>query len=91
LWGERDGTDQSAEDEDFYMSTQAIVQQWERDLLEKGALKGTRDVLVRLLSQRFGELDAAVESRIANATAEELDRWTGRVIRAERIDDVFKE
>ena len=91
LWGERDGTDQSAEDEDFYMSTEAIVQQWERDLLEKGALKGIRDTLMRQLRTRFGALDAASESRVAEATVDELNRWTERVIAAERIDDVFTE
>jgi hypothetical protein len=95
LWGERGSATHSAEDEDFYMSTQAIVQQWERELLEKGAatgaLKKTRDVLMRQLRTRFGNLDAAAESRIAKATAEELDRWVERVIVAERIDDVFKE
>lgn len=87
LWGERGGTQQSAEDEDFYMSTQAIVQQWEHDLLEKR----TRDVLVGQLRTRFGDLDAAAENRIAKATAEELDRWVERVIVAQRIDDVFKD
>lgn len=95
LWGERGGAAQSAEDEDFYMSTQAIVQQWERELLEKGAATGaltkSRDVLTRLLRTRFGDLDAAAESRITKATAEELDRWVERVIVAERIDDVFTE
>jgi hypothetical protein len=68
------------------LSTQAIVQQWEHDLLEKT----TRDVLVRQLRTRFGNLDAAAENRIAKATAEELDRWVERVIVAEHIDDVFK-
>jgi hypothetical protein len=91
LWGERGGAAQSAEDEDFYMSSQAFVDQWERELLAKGALKSTRDVLTRLLRARFGELDAAAESRIATATAEELDRWVDRVIVAARIDDVFTE
>ncbi|MBX3191660.1 MAG: hypothetical protein KF819_32000 [Labilithrix sp.] len=91
LWGERGGTAQSAEDEDFYMSTHAIVQQWERELLEKGRGEGVRDVLTRLLRARFGPLDAATESRIAKATVGELERWTERVIVAVGIDDVFKE
>ena len=99
LWRERGGVAQSAEDEDFYMSSQAIVDQWERELLEKGREKGrgegradaVRDMLTRQLCARFGPLDAATESRIAKATVGDLDRWIERVIVAERMDDLFED
>ena len=97
LWRQRDDTAPS--DEDFFMSSQAIVDQWKRELLEKGrgegiregAREGVRNVLLRLLHARFGTLGAGVEGRVAAATAEELDRWVERFAVAQRIDDVFEE
>lgn len=63
-------------------------------LLEKGAATGAlekaRDVLVRLLGARFGNVDAAAQSRIAKANLRGARPLVERVIVAERIEDVFK-
>jgi flagellar biosynthesis/type III secretory pathway protein FliH len=50
---------------------------------------GLQQTLLRLLRVRFGPLDAAVETRIAKADADALDRWAERVLVAQRIDDLF--
>jgi hypothetical protein len=91
LRAERSGKAPSAEDEEFTMSTQDIVQQWERELLEKGRAEGARGMVARQLRGRLGPLDAATENRIAMADVDELNRWSDRIIGAERVDDVFKE
>jgi hypothetical protein len=62
----------------------------EEQLIQKGRREGARDILTRQLRARFGALDAAAESRIGKASADELDRWIERVVLAEGIDDVFQ-
>jgi hypothetical protein len=57
--------------------------------IEKGIEKGIRLTLTRQLRARFGALDASAETRIAEATSDELDLWTERLLVAQRIDDVF--
>jgi flagellar biosynthesis/type III secretory pathway protein FliH len=68
----------------------------EQQLFQKGFEKGiqqgierTQRTLLRLLRARFGPLDAAVETRIAKADADALDRWIDRELVAQRIDDIF--
>lgn len=55
----------------------------------EGRAEGIAIVLVRQLNRRFGPLSAAVTDRIGNATADQLERWTERVLDARTLDDVF--
>jgi hypothetical protein len=57
--------------------------------IEKGIAEGLKRSLTALLRARFGDLDAAAEARLAQATTEDLDRWTERVLVAQRVDDIF--
>lgn len=56
---------------------------------EQGREQGVQRTLARQLRLRFGDLSAADEARLANATPAELERWTERVLVAQRLDDVF--
>jgi hypothetical protein len=56
----------------------------------EGRALALRKVLERQLRQAFGRLDAATRERIAAAPARDLERWVGRVLAAERLEDVFR-
>ncbi len=53
-----------------------------------GLTKGQAKTLLKLLQRRFGPLNQIQQDRIQNATAEELERWTDRVLDAATFDDV---
>ena len=59
-------------------------------LIEQGELEGQRKLLLRQLRRRFGhEVDADAEQRIANAGAEEMERWADRVVSAATLAEVL--
>ena len=57
----------------------------------KGRQEGTADTLTHLLIQRFGPLDEAVQYRLNHATAEQLLRWTDRILSAPTLAAVFED
>jgi hypothetical protein len=59
------------------------------DGFDDGLEKGQRELVSRLLTRRFGELPAAIASRIAQASRGELERWADRTLDAASLDDVF--
>lgn len=56
----------------------------------EGEAKGRADTLLKLMTLRFGTLAEAEVARIRNASIEELDRWTERVLSAEALADVLR-
>jgi len=54
-----------------------------------GLAKGRVATLLRLLARRFGVLPAEVEARLREASSDELDRWTDRVLDAPTLEAVF--
>jgi hypothetical protein len=56
---------------------------------EEGRLDAMRGMLKRLLVQRFGALQVAVLARIDSAQADDIERWTDRVLGADSLDSVF--
>ena len=57
--------------------------------LEQGREQGKTELLCRLLSRRFGPLPAEVETRLARATAADIDAWSLRILDAGTLADVF--
>jgi hypothetical protein len=57
--------------------------------VEKGVEKGQREVLLRLLGQRFGELPEVVAERVGRASGDDVKRWLDRIVNAASLDDVF--
>lgn len=57
----------------------------------EGQLEGQRSTLLRLLRVRFGELSEAQQARVRAADAEQLERWTERVISAATLAEVLDE
>lgn len=66
------------------------TEQWEKQGLEKGILKGEAIFLARLLERRFGALDETSRTRILQADAETLLQWGERVLTATTLAEVFK-
>jgi flagellar biosynthesis/type III secretory pathway protein FliH len=56
---------------------------------KEGTKKGYREVLRKLLQQRFGELPADVMARLEEADADTLDALADRVLTAASLADVF--
>lgn len=58
---------------------------------EQGRVQALSDMLRKLVARKFGALSAAHEARIADATAEQLERYVERLLVAATIDAVFDE
>ena len=50
---------------------------------------GEADSLSRLLKRRFGPLPPAVQSRVAEASPEELGNWLDQVLDAPSLEAMF--
>ena len=57
--------------------------------LQEGFQQGEVFVLTHLLTRRFGPLPGWATERLAQASREELEQWTERVLEAQRLEDIF--
>jgi hypothetical protein len=57
--------------------------------LEKGILRGRADIILRLLTVRFGTIGDDVKARIAAATADELDAIAERLLTAKTLPEAL--
>jgi hypothetical protein len=55
----------------------------------EGRVEGLRSVLGKQLRLKFGSLPAHAEARLATATGEQLEAWSGRVLVAATLDEVW--
>ena len=67
---------------------QGIEQGLERGL-EQGIEQGERSLLYRQLTRRFGPLDQITETRLQQATSDDLERWADNILDADTLDEVF--
>lgn len=58
--------------------------------LDKGVRVGRMIALHGQLMMRFGRLPEAADRRVLSASPDEIDDWLGKVLTAEKLDDVFK-
>jgi flagellar biosynthesis/type III secretory pathway protein FliH len=58
--------------------------------LARGTLSGQMRLLERLLTARFGPLDAATHDRLHNATLSELEEWAERLLHAPDLHSVLE-
>jgi predicted transposase/invertase (TIGR01784 family) len=66
------------------------IEQGRQQGIEQGRQQGIQGVLLRLLRQRFGDaVNAQVEQRIATASLEQVEAWTGRVLSAATLVEVL--
>jgi predicted transposase/invertase (TIGR01784 family) len=55
----------------------------------EGRIEALRSVLAKQLRLKFGALPAGVETRLAQATGDQLEIWTERVLVASNLDEVL--
>ena len=58
---------------------------------QRGAQKGEAAVIQRLLTKRFGSLDAVTLTRLQTAQCEQLESWAENLLDAATLDEVFKD
>ena len=79
------------EEKGLMFSMEELYAQWKRQVEEQGRRDGQRLTLLKLLGVRFGVLSDVVVARVQAATAEQLDRWTERVVTAGTLGEVLEE
>ncbi|MBY0503442.1 MAG: hypothetical protein K2X03_06025 [Bryobacteraceae bacterium] len=60
-----------------------------RALMEKGLEKGTQDLLLDLLSTKFGSLPDWATERVKQAPLDTLKRWAHRFVRANSLEETL--
>lgn len=55
----------------------------------EGKAKGKAELLLKLLSLRFGSPSEATRARVGTAEPVQLDAWAERVLTAKTLDEVF--
>ena len=65
------------------------VARWPKQWLEQGRQEGKAELLRDQASHRFGKLPEWVLDRFDHADVDTLDRWSFRLLDAERLEDVF--
>jgi len=75
--------------EDFKNMMEQQVERWNRVLLDRGRQEGEARLLLRLLEEKFGTLDAPSRERVRAADADQLLEWGTRAVKARRLRDVF--
>ena len=58
--------------------------------MAQGTLTGQTKLLERLLTARFGPLDAATHARLQHATLSELEQWADRLLNAPDLHSVLR-
>ncbi len=84
--------------EEFRTMLLETVEEWNKEILEKGRKeglekgleKGHRQLLLRQLAVKFGALNRQTRARVAAADSRRLMEWGERVLTAERLADVFE-
>ena len=85
-----DPAKRTSDDKEFLVDTQDIVENWRREAIQEGFQQGERAVLLRQLRQRFGdEVDIHIEQSVATAPIEQIETWTGRVLSAATLAELF--
>ena len=57
---------------------------------EEGREEALAAMLTKLLIRRFGPLNAVTQARLRQATAEQLEAWTDRILDATDLEAVFR-
>jgi len=65
------------------------TREWKQQGLDEGRKEGESLMLQRLLTSKFGPLDAATQARLAAADSETLLVWGERVLAAGSLAEVF--
>jgi len=73
------------------MKDEYSLEEVKQEEYQKGKEQGISHLLSRQLRQRFGDLPAWANHRLQQATVEQLEQWSLRVLEALRLEQVFEE
>jgi Domain of unknown function (DUF4351) len=59
--------------------------------IEKGVPQGESQIMPRLLTRRFGPLPDWAETKLTQASTDQLEHWADRILDAESLEAVFTE
>jgi hypothetical protein len=71
--------------EAFMTYAERLIQQGRAE----GEAKGRAETLRKQMTLKFGPLSSEMEKRISSAAISDLDRWSERVLSAQRIEEIF--
>ena len=66
-----------------------LLEQGRREGENNGLLRGQREIVLKLLRVRFGELPEAAVARVNAADVAQLDVWVEQVLEAPTLADVL--
>ncbi len=73
---------------------QGLQQGWEKGVqqgLQQGEMNGEMRALKLMLCRRFGVIPSEIETKIGQASAQQIENWLLATMNAERLSDVFAE
>ena len=73
---------------------QGLQQGWEKGVqqgLQQGEMNGEVKALKLMLCRRFGVVPAEIETKISQASVQQIENWLLATMNAERLSDVFAE
>lgn len=77
------------EDEEVRAMRTSMIEWWQKEGLEKGRKEGQRDIVLRLLRERFGSLSSKARRRVSDIeSAEELARLAARVYQVQSLEEL---
>lgn len=71
------------------LDLKAEREEWKRQARMQGLQEGLQQLLIRLITRRFGQLSADTKQRLLEATPEQLEQWADKILDAETLEDVF--
>jgi predicted transposase YdaD len=66
-----------------------VTKQARETVTKEAREEATRDLLLRLLTRRFGSLPADTVERVRQAGTHELEHWADRILDASSLEDMF--
>jgi Putative transposase, YhgA-like len=76
-------------EEDFMTTADMLRAEGRAEGEAKGRAEGRAETLTQLLTQKFGPLPDSAVAKLHAASTEQLEGWTGRVLSATTLDEVF--
>ena len=73
------------------MLTEAVPKKAERlmSIAEQCVIEGRAEMLLRLMSRRFGPIPDTYRQRVTDGSLEELDAWADTLLDAKTLDEVL--
>lgn len=65
------------------------LENWAKRERQEGRMTTLESTLRKLIKLKFGEPPAWADEKIKQASAEQLDEWTGNTLMAETLEAVF--